>query len=227
MGSALAWAGLLAPTTRLLPPLALGADPLPFLHAWARRVLPALGLEVELMGSLDLDAPLWVANHLSWVDPVALMALRPMGTLAKGDLSRYPLIGRWAKRAGIRFVERGDPESRAAALAAFVEDLRADRKMLLFPEGTTTRGERLAPLYPGGLRAAWALGLRVQPLRLASPAPHYPWTGDETLLPHLRTLLATRTPLRIEALPSLRATDFPEPEAWLQALQHALSPRIP
>jgi 1-acyl-sn-glycerol-3-phosphate acyltransferase len=221
--AALGWAGIVGHTSLLLPPLALGRNPMASLHGWAKRIQPVLGLQIEVRGTLDLEAPLWVANHLSWVDPVILMALRPMGTVAKGDLARYPLIGRWARKAGLRFVERHDPDSRAAALAAFAHDLRLGRRMLLFPEGTTTRGEDLAPLNPGGLLAAWNLGLRVQPLRLASPAAHYPWTGDETLLPHLRTLLTTRTPVTLEARPPLEPSDFTTPEAWLQACTEALA----
>lgn len=218
------WAGIVGHTSLLLPPLAFGRDPSRSLQRWAQRIHPVLGLEVTVTGTLDLQAPLWAANHLSWVDPVVLMALRPTGTVAKGDLARYPLIGRWARKAGLRFVERHDPTSRAAALAAFAQDLRCGRSMLLFPEGTTTRGEGLAPLNPGGLRVAWALGLRVQPLRISSPAPHYPWTGDETLLPHLSTLLTTHTPVHVEARPSLIPSDFSTPEAWLHAFSEALAP---
>ncbi len=219
----LGWAGILGHTSLLLPPLVLGWDPARSLHAWARRIQPVLGLEVSVSGTPDPQAPLWVANHLSWVDPIILMGMRPMGTVAKGDLARYPILGRWARKAGLRFVERHDPRSRAAALAAFAQDLRCGRPMLLFPEGTTTRGEALAPLNPGGLKAAWELGLRVQPLHLSSSAPHYPWTGDETLLPHLRTLLATRTPVSVRVHPTLAPADFPTPEAWLQAIQEALT----
>ncbi len=221
----MSWTGVLWPTFTLLPRLAAGARPQSGLHRWARRLVPALGVQVEVQGHPRTDLPLWVANHLSWVDPVVLMSLRPMGTVAKGEVAGYPLIGSWAKRCGLHFVDRDRPESRAAALAAFTASLREGRDMLLFPEGTTTRGERLAPFYEGGLRAAHALGLPAQPLRLSSPAPHYPWTGDETLLPHLRTLLATRTPLCVEALAPLHPADFPDPADWIAAFRDALAPR--
>lgn len=223
--TALAWAGVLGPTTLLLSRLALGIAPLRGLHVWSRRVLPALGIDLRVEGLLRTDMPLWVSNHLSWVDPIALMSLRPMGTVAKADVSRYPLMGPWAKKAGLRFVERSSPENRAAALAAFSEDLRRGRPMLLFPEGTTTRGESLAPLYPGGLKAAWELGLPLQPLRLDSPAAHYPWTGDDTLLPHLRTLLSSFTELRVDARPPLWPGDFTSAEAWVDGVTEALQPR--
>ena len=221
----MSWAGVLWPTFTLLPRLAAGSEPHAGLHRWARRLLPALGIDLEVTGHPRTDLPLWVANHLSWVDPVVLMALRPMGTVAKGEVTGYPLLGGWARKSGIHFVDRGDPASRASALAALSASLREGRPMLLFPEGTTTRGRGLAPFYEGGLRAAHVLGLPAQPMRISSPAPHYPWTGDETLLPHLRTLLATRTPVQLEALEPLHPADFRDPGEWVSAFRAALAPR--
>jgi 1-acyl-sn-glycerol-3-phosphate acyltransferase len=195
------------------------------MHRWARRLLPALGVDLKIQGHPRMDIPLWVANHLSWVDPVLLMSLRPMGTIAKGEVTSYPLIGRWARKSGIHFVDRQDATSRAAALASFTASLQKGRAMVLFPEGTTTRGERLAPFYEGGLRTAYDLGLPAQPLRISSPAPHYPWTGAETLLPHLRTLLATRTLVTLAAETPLYPADFESSSEWVTAFRTALSPR--
>ncbi|GLH66599.1 lysophospholipid acyltransferase family protein [Geothrix edaphica] len=223
----MSWTGVLWPTFALLPRLAAGTEPQPGMHRWARRLLPALGVELEVAGHPRKDIPLWVANHLSWVDPVALMSLRPMGTIAKGEVTGYPLIGRWARKSGLHFVDRDDAGSRAAALVGFAASLREGRDMLLFPEGTTTRGERLAPFYEGGLRAVYELGLPAQPFRLSSPAPHYPWTGDETLLPHLRTLLTTRTPVTVVAEAPLHPAGFESPDQWIAAFRTALEPRSP
>ena len=221
----MSWAGVLWPTVALLPRLAAGTEPQPGMHRWARRLLPALGVDLAIVGQPRPDIPLWVANHLSWVDPVVFMSLRPMGTIAKGEVTGYPLIGRWAKKSGIHFVDREDATSRAVALASFTASLQSGRDMLLFPEGTTTRGERLAGFYEGGLRAAFELGLPAQPLRIASPTPHYPWTGSETLLPHLKTLFATRTPVAVTAEEPLYPADFRDASEWIAAFRTALSPR--
>lgn len=222
----MSWAGVLWPTFALLPDLAVRAEPQPGMHRWARRLLPALGVDLEIRGHPRPDIPLWVANHLSWVDGVVLMSLRPMGTIAKDEVTGYPLIGRWARKSGIHFVDREDATSRAATLACFTASLQNSRDMLLFPEGTTTRGERLASFYEGGLRAAYNLGLPAQPMRISSPAPHYPWTGDETLLPHLQTLFSTRTPVTVSAEAPLCPADFSCPGAWISAFRAALDPRI-
>lgn len=221
MIAALRGARLVGATGTILPKLAVGRSADRTLHQFSRRALKALPIRIEWEGEPDLDAPLWIANHLSWTDPIVLLSLRPMGILAKAEASRYPLIGPWMKRAGLRFVERDDATSRGAAVGALTRDLQAKRPMLIFPEGTTTTG-KLAHLRPGGLLAAHQLGVPVQPFRLSTPDLHYTWTGDESLLPHLKTLLKRPARLRVEALPALRPAAFPDPEQWLAALRASL-----
>lgn len=225
MIAALRGARLVGATGAILPKLAVGrrsewgADRA--LHQFSRRALKALPLRITWEGEPDPSAPLWIANHLSWLDPIVLLSLRPMGLLAKAEAAAYPLIGPWMRRAGLRFVDRDDATSRGAALAALAQDLKARRPMLIFPEGTTTKG-RLTHMRPGGLLAAHELGIPVQPFRFSTPDGHYTWTGDESLLPHLKTLLRRPARLRVEARPALHPSAFPDPEAWLAALRLSL-----
>ena len=221
MIAALRGVALMTVTGVALPRLATGQEPERTLHRFARRAIKALPLRIEWSGDPDPSATLWIANHLSWTDPIVLLSLRPMGLLAKAEAGDYPLLGRWMRRAGLRFVDRDDPTSRGAAVAALTRDLQARRPMLIFPEGTTTKGT-LAHLRPGGLLAAHALGIPVQPFRLSTPDEHYTWTGDESLLPHLRALLRKPARLKVEARPTLFPSAFPEPNAWVAALRTAL-----
>lgn len=221
MIAALRGAALMGATGAALPRLAAGRAPEATLHRFARRAIRALPLDITWAGEPDPAAPLWIANHLSWTDPIVLLALRPMGLLAKAEAADYPFIGGWMRRAGLRFVDRDDATSRGAALAALAQDLKARRPMLVFPEGTTTKGE-LAHLRPGALLAAHQLGIPVQPFRLTTPDEHYTWTGDESLLPHLKMLLRRPARLRVEAKAPLFPSAHPEPQAWLAALRAAL-----
>lgn len=221
MIAALRGARLVGATGAALPPLAVGRSADRTLHHFSRRALRALPLRITWEGEADPFAPLWIANHLSWLDPIVLLSLRPMGLLAKAEAATYPLIGSWMRRAGLRFVDRDDATSRGAALGALGQDLRARRPMLIFPEGTTTKG-RLTHLRPGGLLAAHALGIAVQPFRLSTPDEHYTWTGDESLLPHLKLLLRRPARLRVEARSVLHPSAFPDSEAWLAALRMSL-----
>lgn len=196
------------------------------LHHWARRLLTRLGVEATLATPIPPEAQLWVSNHLSWLDPIIFLGFRPSGALAKAEVSTYPLLGIGARRAGLRFVDRDSMFSRAAALKGLRRDLRDGHPFLLFPEGTTTSGETLAPLREGGIRMAYRLGIKVLPFRLEGADTHYPWIGDETLLPHLKGLAkARRTRVAVHPGTVLDPADFPEERLFVEAIRNHLEPR--
>ena len=205
--------------------LALGRPATPVKRAWARRILRRLRIEVETFGILQPWPQIWIANHLSWLDPIIFMDLGGPDALAKAEVSRYPILGAAARRAGIPFVDRRSPGGRSRALADMVEGLACGRSYLVFPEGTTTSGATLAPLRVGALRTAYRLRIPVQAVRLDSPDPHYSWTGDAYLLPHLHRLAsARRTKVRLQARGVLFPGDAPSESAWLAQLRHAIEP---
>jgi len=196
------------------------------LHRWARRVLARLGVQTLLRSPIPDGGQLWVSNHQSWVDPLIFLGLRPSGAMAKAEVASYPLLGAGARRAGLCFVDRDCPFSRAAALRSMRRELRAGSDFLLFPEGTTTPGAGLAPLREGGLRMAYRLGTRVLPFRLDAADAHYPWVGDATLLPHLGGLARARE-TRVEVWPGrvLDPADFPGESAFVEAIRLHLAAR--
>lgn len=195
------------------------------MQRWSRKVLEALRVELTVASPLPAEGRLLLANHLSWLDPLVLMALRPCLPLAKAEVASYPGLGPMARRAGLRFVRREDPGDRVRALRRFGSDWAEGRNLLLFPEGTTTDGSRLAPLHRGGPGLAWRLGIPVLAVRLSSPDAHYPWLGEASLAPHLRGILqAPRTRLRVEPRGLLLPHDFPTRAAWLEAIRAALAP---
>ena len=216
--------GLTAWTAATLP---LVPHPRFALHHWSRRVLRRLGVEVEVRGRLRHWPPLWVANHLSWLDPLVLFSLRPSGALAKGEVGSYPLIGTAVRRLDLAFVDRTDAVSRAASVVRLAADLRNAKPLLLFPEGTTTRGAGLAGLHEGGLRAAYRCGAAVQTLRISSGDPAYPWTGDDALLPHLVRLARNRaTRVRLDAREVFEPRHFSSEAAWIDAIRRQLAPTL-
>lgn len=218
-----AWVEAIAVTTSILPRLGQTKDPARLLSHWSRNLLRALRVEVEFTTPIPGGAQIWVANHLSWLDPAVLMAQRPMGTLAKAEVATYPMLGRHARRAGLQFVDREDHVHRAAALLELIRHWRTGAPFLLFPEGTTTNGDGLATFQEGGLRAAFRLGLSVLPLRLESPDAHYPWIGQASLPPHIQMLCRSeRTRVRVH--PGTVMTPGGDEDAWLRALRSHLNP---
>ena len=195
----------------------------PTVQAWATRVLSALNIQVTFASPVPPGGQLWVSNHLSWVDPLVYLSLRPCRVMAKAEVADYPGIGSGARRVGFRFVKRENPLSRACALRALLRDLKAGEAFLVFPEGTTTHGDQLAPLYEGSLRMAFRMGITVLPLRLASEDPLYPWVGDSPLFPHLKALAWNRG-TRVSVHPGLvmEPRRFKDEQAWIRSIRSQL-----
>lgn len=134
---------------------------------WSRRVLEILG--VRLQAHLCAIAPgsLLVANHVSWLDAVALSALVPDASLAaKAETRRWPLLGRLLERNDTLFVERRPCRALLALNAAIGARLAGGGTVAAFPEGTTTDGAAVGAFRPAlfepavrGAHAVHALAL--------------------------------------------------------------------
>lgn len=224
--SPLRFSAALADTLWIVGHLSLSRDPQRAFSPWCRRLLRHLGVDIHLEGGLPSGGQLWVANHLSWLDPLVLLSLRPSGVLAKREVAEYPLVGRGARRLGVRFVRRENPSSRAIALRGLRGELAQGHGFLLFPEGTTTLGKGLAPLHEGGLRLAFRMKIPLLTLNLASDHASYPWVGDDGLLSHIGGLCrSTQTIVRVRPGAVLHPREFPSEDAWVERIREAIHPR--
>jgi lyso-ornithine lipid O-acyltransferase len=115
-----------------------------------------------------------VANHRSVIDIPLLLCLFGGHVLSRADVGDWPLLGRVARRAGTIFVDRGNQRSGASALRAIRRQLKAGSTVIVFPEGTTHRGDDVRPFQAGAFAAARNLGAEVVPVGLAyEPGTEY------------------------------------------------------
>lgn len=169
-------------------------------RAAAHRLAGALGtiarahdLDVRVRGEVPCGRALIVANHVSYLDPVAILPVCPAIPIAKGDVAGWPLIGAVARGLGVVFVERSDPARRVATLRRIHDLLAWGAPVLNFPEGTTTRGAQVAPFWRGSFGIAQRLDVPVVPVAVRYRDPDLAWCGQATFLPHYwRTLQRPR-----------------------------------
>jgi 1-acyl-sn-glycerol-3-phosphate acyltransferase len=162
---------------------------------WAGKMLRCLGLELQVRGRFKPGSKLIVANHVSWLDIMAVHAVCPEARfVSKADVQGWPLVNRLVDSARTLYIRR---ESRRDALRV-VHDMAAALEsgdtVAVFPEGTTGPGDALLPFHANLLQAAIATGTAVQPvaLRYADArhrfSPAAAWLGDATLLDSLWAL---------------------------------------
>lgn len=183
------------------------------LRCWGPLFVRALGARPEHRGPLP-DAPfLLVSNHLSYLD-IPLLGRSGGCFIAKAEIAGWPVVGRICKGVGVIFVDRGSKRD-VVRVARRVEDALAHgRGVILFPEGTTGRGDALLPFRPSLLapaaRSRHPVHYSVIQYRTPPGAPPADrvvcWWNDEPMADHFRELL-TLPPF------TARVTWGPEPLA--------------
>ncbi len=136
---------------------------------WPQRFLGlaarACGCDWRVVGAMPAGHALIVANHLSWLDILALGGAARGRFVAKAEIAGWPVVGWLAGLNDTIYVaraERGTVHSQADALRVA---LAGGRPAVLFPEGTTGDGIGLLP-FRASLFAAAAPPVRVTPVAL-------------------------------------------------------------
>jgi 1-acyl-sn-glycerol-3-phosphate acyltransferase len=181
-----------------------------------RAMLRACGIRLVVRGGSRLDAGpgaggvMVVANHLSWLDIVALGAVQPMRMLAKREIREWPLFGALAARAGTLFVDRSRLRTLPTVIGEVAEALRGGALVGVFPEGTTWCGVAGGTFRRAGFQAALDAGVPVRPVALGMRTHDGAATtvgcfvGEDTLVASLRRVL--RLPemvIEVDLLPLL------------------------
>lgn len=166
---------------------------------WAAKLLRLLGIELRLQGSFRPGAKLIVANHISWLDIMAVHAFCPEARfVSKADVKAWPLVGQLVTAAGTLYIERERRRDALRVVHQMAEALKAGETVAVFPEGTTGSGHTLLPFHANLLQAAIATSTPVQPVALrfsepqfsVSPAAQY--IGDTTLMQSLWRVACAR-----------------------------------
>jgi 1-acyl-sn-glycerol-3-phosphate acyltransferase len=138
----------------LVFPFASPGARLTFAQQWARRMIGALGARLCVEGAAPAPGTLLVANHVSWLDILAIASHTPAAFVAKSEVRAWPAIGWLAARAGTLFLRRSSGRSLLRVKERIGALLLEGRNVTLFAEGTTTGGSGLLPFRSGLMQAA-------------------------------------------------------------------------
>ena len=136
----------------------------------ASRLTPLWKFEIEGDRPADIDTKAYVvvANHESQADPFLLSFLPwDMRWVAKEELFKPPISG-WAMRwSGDIRLKRGAGESVRICLDECERAIRGGISVMMFPEGTRSKGGELLPFKDGAFHLAIAAGVPILPIALA------------------------------------------------------------
>ena len=153
-----------AATVACVYPLAARRTRLALKRRWSRQLLGMLGVRLRVDGACS--GALRVANHVSWLDVIAVNAAAPSAFVAKEDVRAWPLVGWLCARSETVFIRRASRRAAHATAGRVAGLLAAGVEVALFPEGTTSDGRAVLPFQGALLAGAIAAGACVQPLVL-------------------------------------------------------------
>lgn len=136
----------------------------PLIRAWSRTLLVILGVRLDIEGELPPAGVMLVANHVSWLDIVAIHASLSCHFVSKAEVANWPLIGWMARQAGTLFLVRERQRDAMRINRHIAVRLEQGERLAVFPEGTSSDGRGLLPFYAALLEPAAQTGAPVAPL---------------------------------------------------------------
>lgn len=132
---------------------------------WSARLLHVLGIRVRASGPAprEREAAMIAANHITWVDIFVVLSVRPSRFIAKSEIRDWPIAGWIAARSGTLFIRRERRRDTARINGEVHEALSQGDCVGLFPEGTTTEGDRLLRFHTSLFEPAIANAATIHP----------------------------------------------------------------
>lgn len=168
----------------------------PFPMLFLRYAARICGARVRVEGTHLKRDVFYIANHISWIDILALAGASGTAFVAKAELASAPLVGWLASLNRTVFVKREHRLGVAEQINALREALADNWSVTVFPEGTTTDGQSLLPFKTSMLSVLEPPppGVLVQPVMLdyGPTAEWIGWIGDESGLNNAKRILARK-----------------------------------
>lgn len=201
---------------------------------WSAKMLRALGGELRVTGDFKPGAKLIVANHVSWLDIMAIHAVCPEARfVSKAEVKAWPLVNRLVASADTLYIERESRRDALRVVHRMAEALREGGTVAVFPEGTTGPGPTLLPFHANLLQAAVATGTPVQPVVLRFSDRHGPFSqaaqyiGETTLVQSLWRLAGSADlVIHVDVLPP-QGSAHADRRALARHLEDLMAARLP
>jgi 1-acyl-sn-glycerol-3-phosphate acyltransferase len=155
-----------------------------FRKKWLSHVPHNIGIRATVIGSPCKMTCLFVGNHISYLDPFLILMQADANVVAKAEVFRWPIIGIAGSLIGTIYVQREKKTSRHQTANAIHQALSEGHSIIVFPEGTTTKGKSTLPFRPRCFEAARLADACVQPVAISYESPLAPFIDKDTFIPH-------------------------------------------
>lgn len=167
---------------------------------WASFTAKILGLNIDSEGVPPNPPFFLVSNHLSYIDVVPLWYFLDGTFIAKSEVSSWPFFGWGTRTLGVLFIDRKLQRDVRRMNNRIAETISDSQGIILFPEGTSSKGEKVLPFNSSLLNYPAEKEMPVSSAVISyrssdtnRPAwSHVCWWGDMAFLPHFWELLKVK-----------------------------------
>lgn len=144
-----------------------------FMRSWGKTLLWLNGMKLEITGIEHIDAnrpAIYMANHASMLDIPVLIAALPVHLrfIFKKSILLIPFLGQAIYAMGMIPIDRGNRHKASRSLQKAGNRIRGGFHVLIFPEGTRTKSDKLLPFKKGGFHLALEERIDIVPITLCN-----------------------------------------------------------
>ncbi|MCI1946079.1 lysophospholipid acyltransferase family protein [Clostridium luticellarii] len=137
---------------------------------WANFILRLVNAKIKLEGKENVpQAPcLFVANHQGFFDiPIIISSLdRMVGFIAKKEITKIGLLTYWMKQINCVFIDRQNIRESIKSINEGIKILKSGHSMVIFPEGTRSKGPKIGEFKKGSLKLALKSRVPIVPIAI-------------------------------------------------------------
>jgi 1-acyl-sn-glycerol-3-phosphate acyltransferase len=177
------------------------------ISSYCKLILKILGIRLTVIRHEQYDKKqnyLILSNHLSYVDIFLIASFIPAVFVTSFDIKKFFLPGFVAQLGGSLFVERKSIAGLKREIWNVADTLKKGFHVVLFPETTSTNGERVLPFKSALIESVFEVRKPIIPLclkyRRVNDEPvvfknrnMVFWYGNMGFFPHLVKLMSLRS----------------------------------
>lgn len=162
-------------------------------RTWSRWFVQISNMKIEIIGVPPQSPFFLVCNHLSYTDIPTIRAVVEGIYVAKGEIESWFMAGKMVHNIGNIYVNRHNKRDIPRAGLDVLNALERGEGVIIFPEGTSTKGEEVLPFKSSFLEFAAQTNLPVHYASISyqtplnEPPPSYAvcWWDETGLAEHM------------------------------------------
>ncbi|HZK19365.1 MAG TPA: lysophospholipid acyltransferase family protein [Treponemataceae bacterium] len=138
---------------------------------WGKNVAQTIEADITIKGKENIpkdEAVVFIANHQGYADIIAVLGFidKPTAFIAKAEIKKLGFIAGWMELMQCVFIERKNMRQSVQAMQQAIENVKKGYSLLIFPEGTRSKGGPIKHFKPGSFKLAFNSKAPIVPITI-------------------------------------------------------------